>query len=171
MDHCIESIRIEVSEQVDMLSQAAALIDHRDDNAHPLDHASFFRSRAVIVALTPDNTVIGCAAIKEGQGDVAEFGYLVVAPAFRRRGIAQRLTEKRTQVAKDLGIKLLFATIRDENQASKANLLKAGWHFWANFLSIRGTGNVVGWYYFALDAATNVDQMMSSLVGDRITVK
>lgn len=152
------------------LAAAAALIDQRDDNAHPLDHQAFALSRAVILAKTLEGEMVGCAAIKAGSGPVGELGYLVVSPLYRRRGIAQGLTLKRIEVAKALGIALLFATIRDENNASRVNLLKAGFHFWRNYLSIRGTGNTVGWYYLALEDELDIDGIMQSLVGDRVPV-
>ncbi|BDM65360.1 GNAT family acetyltransferase [Shewanella sp. NFH-SH190041] len=152
------------------LKAAANLVDTRDDNAHPLNHESFFRSRSVVVALTKEGGMVGCAAIKEGEGDMAEMGYLMVSPAYRRRGIAQRLTRERVSVAKQDGIKMLWATVRDENTASKANLLKNGWHFWHNYLSVRGTGNVVGWYYLPIEDGLDIDARMQSLVGDRVRV-
>lgn len=150
------------------LAAAAALIDGRDDNAHPLDHQSFAQSRAVILAKTLEGEMVGCAAIKAGSGPVGELGYLVVSPLYRRRGIAQGLTLKRIEVAKTQGIALLFATIRDENNASRVNLLKAGFHFWRNYLSIRGTGNTVGWYYLALQESVDIDGIMQFLVGNRV---
>ncbi|MCL1036298.1 GNAT family N-acetyltransferase [Shewanella corallii] len=150
------------------LKAAANLVDTRDDNAHPLNHESFFRSRSVVIAMTNEGGLIGCAAIKEGEGEVAEMGYLMVSPAYRRRGVAQRLTEERVEVARRDGIKLLWATVRDENKASQANLLKNGWHFWRNYLSVRGTGNTIGWYYMPLVEDLDVDAMMEKLVGDRV---
>ncbi|MBV7317339.1 GNAT family N-acetyltransferase [Shewanella sp. NIFS-20-20] len=152
----------------ELIRQAAALIDQRDDNAHPLDHDSFCRSRAVIVALKTDGSLVGCAAIKEGAGDVAEMGYLVVHPDYRRQGIAQRLTQERVRRARAVGVKLLWATVRDENQASKANLLKAGWTFWHSFYSVRGTGNIIDWFYMPLMDDVDVDTMMQTLVGSRV---
>lgn len=150
------------------LAAAAALIDQRDDNAHPLDHQAFACSRAVVLAKTFEGEIVGCAAIKAGEGPVGELGYLVVSPLFRRRGIAKGLTLKRIDVAKALGIALLFATIRDENHISRANLLNAGFHFWRNYLSIRGTGNTVGWYYLALHDEIDINATMQTLVGNRI---
>ncbi|AAN54623.2 GNAT family N-acetyltransferase [Shewanella oneidensis MR-1] len=150
------------------LAVAAALIDQRDDNAHPLDHQVFARARAVVLAKTLEGEIVGCAAIKAGTGNVGELGYLVVSPLFRRKGIGQGLTLKRIEVAKAQGIALLFATIRDENHASRVNLLKAGFHFWRNYLSIRGTGNTVGWYYLALGDEVDIDGTMQTLVGDRV---
>jgi len=144
------------------------LIDGRDDNAHPLDHQVFFDSRAVILAKTFEGEIVGCAAIKAGKGTVGELGYLVVSPHYRRQGIAQGLTQKRIEVAKALGIMILYATIRAENTSSQANLLKAGFQFWRDYLSIRGTGNTVGWYYLALSANVDAEAIMLSLVGDRI---
>ncbi|MGL4476351.1 MAG: GNAT family N-acetyltransferase [Shewanella sp.] len=158
------------TQDLDLIRQAAALIDNRDDNAHPLDHQGYCLSRAVIVALAPSGQLVGCAAIKQGEGDVAEMGYLVVHPDFRRQGIAQRLTQERVSRAKALGIKLLWATVRDENLASKANLNKAGWQFWHSFYSARGTGNIIDWFYLPLHDDVNVDALMQSLVGDRLIV-
>ncbi|QYJ77851.1 GNAT family N-acetyltransferase [Shewanella acanthi] len=153
------------------LAAAAQLIENRDDNAHPLDHSVFARSRAVVLAKNLQGEIVGCAAIKAGEGIVGELGYLVVAPLYRRQGIAQDLTLKRIEVAKSLNIKLLFATIRDENTASRVNLLKAGFRFWRNYLSIRGTGNTIGWFYLALDPQLDIERMMLNLVGDRVQVK
>lgn len=153
------------------LALAAQLIDNRDDNAHPLNHNDFYKSRAVILAKTVVGEIVGCAAIKAGEGMVGELGYLVVSRHHRRRGIAQGLTQKRIEVAQTLGIAILYATIRAENAASKANLLKAGFQFWRNYLSIRGTGNTVGWYFLALREDIDASEVMQSLVGDRIPVK
>jgi RimJ/RimL family protein N-acetyltransferase len=166
----MSDIQFVISEQPEELAQAAQLIDGRDDNAHPLDHQVFFDSRAVILAKTFEGEIVGCAAIKAGKGTVGELGYLVVSPHYRRQGIAQGLTQKRIEVAKALGIMILYATIRAENTSSQANLLKAGFQFWRDYLSIRGTGNTVGWYYLALSANVDAEAIMLSLVGDRIQV-
>lgn len=149
---------------------AAQLIDSRDDNAHPLNHSVFFDSRAVVLAKNAAGEIVGCAAIKAGEGPIGELGYLVVSPQYRRLGIGRALTLKRIDVAKSLGITLLFATVRLENASSRANLLKIGFKFWGNYLSIRGTGNVVGWYYFPLAEEVNIADSMSALVGERIPV-
>ena len=176
----MSDIQFVISEQLEELALAAQLIDGRDDNAHPLDHQVFFDSRAVILAKTLEGEIVGCAAIKAGKGavdkgavdkgTVGELGYLVVSPYYRRQGIAQGLTQKRIEVAKALGILILYATIRAENTSSQANLLKAGFQFWRDYLSIRGTGNTVGWYYLALSANVDAEAIMLSLVGDRIQV-
>ncbi|MEN8618834.1 GNAT family N-acetyltransferase [Shewanella baltica] len=171
----MSDIQFVISEQPEELALAAQLIDGRDDNAHPLDHQVFFDSRAVILAKTLEGEIVGCAAIKAGKGTVdkgtvGELGYLVVSPYYRRQGIAQGLTQKRIEVAKALGISILYATIRAENTSSQANLLKAGFQFWRDYLSIRGTGNTVGWYYLALSANVDAEAIMLSLVGARIQV-
>ena len=171
----MSDIQFVISEQPEELALAAQLIDGRDDNAHPLDHQVFFDSRAVILAKTLKGEIVGCAAIKAGKGTVdkgtvGELGYLVVSPYYRRQGIAQGLTQKRIEVAKALGISILYATIRAENTSSQANLLKAGFQFWRDYLSVRGTGNTVGWYYLALSANVDAEAIMLSLVGDRIQV-
>ncbi|WP_300484068.1 GNAT family N-acetyltransferase [Shewanella sp.] len=171
----MSDIQFVISEQPEELALAAQLIDGRDDNAHPLDHQVFFDSRAVILAKTLEGEIVGCAAIKAGKGTVdngtvGELGYLVVSSYYRRQGIAQGLTQKRIEVAKALGISILYATIRAENTSSQANLLKAGFQFWRDYLSVRGTGNTVGWYYLALSANVDAEAIMLSLVGDRIQV-
>ena len=166
----MSDIQFVISEQPEELALAAQLIDGRDDNAHPLDHQVFFDSRAVILAKTLEGEIVGCAAIKAGKGTVGELGYLVVSPYYRRQGIAQGLTQKRIEVAKALGILILYATIRAENTSSQANLLKAGFQFWRDYLSISVTGNTVGWYYLALSANVDAEAIMLSLVGDRIQV-
>lgn len=163
----MNNIQFVIGEKPEELALAAQLIDGRDDNAHPLDHQVFFHSRAVILAKTIEGEIVGCAAIKAGKGTVGELGYLVVSPHYRRQGIAQGLTQKRIEVAKALGILILYATIRAENTSSQANLLKAGFQFWRNYLSIRGTGNTVGWYYLALSVNVDAEAIMQSLVGDR----
>ena len=163
----MNNIQFVIGKKLEELALAAQLIDGRDDNAHPLDHQVFFHSRAVILAKTIEGEIVGCAAIKAGKGTVGELGYLVVSPHYRRQGIAQGLTQKRIEVAKALGILILYATIRAENTSSQANLLKAGFQFWRNYLSIRGTGNTVGWYYLALSVNVDAEAIMQSLVGDR----
>lgn len=168
----MNNIQFVIGKKPEELALAAQLIDGRDDNAHPLDHQVFFDSRAVILAKTIEGEIVGCAAIKAGKGTVdkgtvGELGYLVVSPHYRRQGIAQGLTHKRIEVAKALGMSILYATIRAENTSSQANLLKAGFQFWRNYLSIRGTGNTVGWYYLALSVNVDAEAIMQSLVGDR----
>ncbi|WP_173497071.1 GNAT family N-acetyltransferase [Shewanella sp. ISTPL2] len=171
----MNNIQFVIGKKPEELALAAQLIDGRDDNAHPLDHQVFFHSRAVILAKTIEGEIVGCAAIKAGKGTVGkctvgELGYLVVSPYYRRQGIAQGLTQKRIEVAKALGMSILYATIRAENTSSQANLLKAGFQFWRNYLSIRGTGNTVGWYYLALSVNVDAEAIMQSLVGDRTPV-
>lgn len=166
----MNNIQFVIGEKPQELALAAQLIDGRDDNAHPLDHQVFFHSSSVILAKTIEGEIVGCAAIKAGKGTVGELGYLVVSPHYRRQGIAQGLTHKRIEVAKALGMSILYATIRAENTSSQANLLKAGFQFWRNYLSIRGTGNTVGWYYLALSVNVDAEAIMQSLVGDRTPV-
>ncbi|MGL6123776.1 MAG: GNAT family N-acetyltransferase, partial [Shewanella sp.] len=100
----MSDLQFVISETPAELMLAAQLIDGRDDDAHPLEHQIFFHSRAVILAKTPGGEIVGCAAIKAGKGVVGELGYLVVSPHYRRKGIAQGLTQKRIEVAKALGI-------------------------------------------------------------------
>ena len=166
----MNGIQFVLCDKQEDLALAATLVDSRDDNAHPLDHEYFFHSRAVILAKTNEGDIVGCAAIKAGSGIVGELGYLVVSPCYRCQGIAQGLTLKRIEVAKSLGIAILFATIRAENTSSRANLLKAGFQFWRDYLSIRGTGNTVGWYYLPLKEHVDVETVMQSLVGNRVPV-
>lgn len=166
----MNGIQFVLCDKQEDLALAATLVDSRDDNAHPLDHQCFFHSRAVILAKTLEGDIVGCAAIKAGSGIVGELGYLVVSPCYRRQGIAQGLTLKRIEVAKSLDIAILFATIREENTSSRANLFKAGFQFWGDYLSIRGTGNTVGWYYLSLKEHVEIEAVMRSLVGDRVPV-
>ncbi|WP_338592344.1 GNAT family N-acetyltransferase [Shewanella khirikhana] len=148
---------------------AAALIDSRDDNHHPLDHEALRQARLLMLAWDGD-VLAGCGAIKAGSGEVAELGYLVVSKAYRRQGIAARLTEARIAWARQAGIKLLWATVRAENSASRDNLLKAGWQFFGDYLSIRGTGNTIGWYVMPLEQGLDISALMAPVIGSRIPV-
>lgn len=149
---------------------AADLIDSRDDNAYPLDRDAFFQARALVVAVNAQDELVGCAVIKAGRGVVGECGFLVVNKHYRRQGVATKLTQLRIDVARQMGIQLLYATVRAENIASRANLLKAGWQFWGNYLSIRGTGNTIGWYYLVLGSKIDVNSQMLQLIGQRVAV-
>ncbi|MBT1444708.1 GNAT family N-acetyltransferase [Shewanella sp. JM162201] len=170
---------------------AAALIDRRDDHHHPLDRTELKRARLVLLAFYGE-ALVGTAAIKspaikaasikaavinaDGHGessDVAELGYLVVDKAFRRRGIGAALTAARIDWARAQGIRLLWATVRDENHASRDNLVKAGWQFFGNYLSIRGTGNTIGWYVLALDlslSGVEIASLMAPIIGERVAI-
>lgn len=148
---------------------AAALIDSRDDNHHPLDHAALAGARLLMLAWDGE-VLAGCGAIKAGKGEVAEMGYLVVANAYRRQGIGSLLTQARIAWARAEGIKLLWATVRAENSASRDNLLKAGWQFFGDYLSIRGTGNTIGWYVLPLVADLDIKALMAPIIGDRHAV-
>lgn len=155
---------------------AAALIDRRDDNHHPLDRTELKRARLVLLAFYGE-ALVGTAAIKadghDESSDVAELGYLVVDKAFRRRGIGAALTAARIDWARAQGIRLLWATVRDENHASRDNLVKAGWQFFGNFLSIRGTGNTIGWYVLALDlslSGVEIASLMAPIIGERVAI-
>ncbi|MBO2604416.1 GNAT family N-acetyltransferase [Shewanella algae] len=170
MPNPAQEITVSLAQSPDLIAAACALVDSRDDNAHPLDHQAFMASRAVIVAQNGTGELVGCAVIKAGRGDIAELGYLMVHPEYRRRGIAAALTRKRIQIAREMGIRLLFATVREENRASRDNLLKSGMQFWGNYLSIRGTGNTVGWYFLVLAAQVDVATEMLKLVGDRVRI-
>lgn len=151
------------------IAQAAELIDSRDDNHHPLDRAALAKARLLLLARL-DGTLVGCGAIKAGDGEVAELGYLVVASGFRRLGIGARLTKARIDWAIGQGIKLLWATVRAENQASRDNLLKAGWQFYGDYLSIRGTGNTIGWYVLPLQQGLDIQALMAGPIGNRTPV-
>ena len=167
-----DKIEIVVSNVAADFEAAADLIDKRDDNAHPLDRNLFYGAHTLVVARYHQQ-VIGCAVIKSISGlpqGVGECGFLVVSPQYRRIGIARRLTQKRLEVARQQGLHFLFATVRDENHASRANLLHSGWQFWGNYLSVRGTGNTIGWYYYSLDTTINAHAVMTGLVGDRVLV-
>jgi len=145
---------------------AIALLQSRDDNHHPLDPDALRRSRLLLLA-REQGQLLGCAAIKAGNGEVGELGYLMVAQEARRRGIAKRLTEARVAAAREMGLSLLFATVRDENRASRDNLLQSGWQFFGDYLSIRGTGNRIGWYFYPLKAGVDAEALMQQQVGDR----
>ncbi|QYJ76431.1 GNAT family N-acetyltransferase [Shewanella sp. FJAT-52076] len=148
---------------------AADLIDSRDDNHHPLDRTALAKARLLLLAWL-DDTLVGCGAIKAGEGEVAELGYLVVASGYRRLGIGARLTQARIDWASAQGIKLLWATVRAENQASRDNLLKAGWQFYGDYLSIRGTGNTIGWYVLPLKQGLDIQALMAGPIGNRTPV-
>ncbi|ABL99289.1 GNAT family N-acetyltransferase [Shewanella amazonensis] len=148
---------------------AADLIDSRDDNHHPLDRAALAKARLLLLARL-DGRLVGCGAIKAGDGEVAELGYLVVASQYRRLGIGARLTQARIDWARAQGIKLLWATVRAENQASRENLLKAGWQFYGDYLSIRGTGNTIGWYVLPLQQGLDIQALMAGPIGSRTPV-
>ncbi|QSX36202.1 GNAT family N-acetyltransferase [Shewanella sedimentimangrovi] len=146
---------------------AIALLQSRDDNHHPLDPEQLRRARLLLLA-RQQGQLLGCAAIKAGTGEVGELGYLMVAPGSRRSGIAKSLTQARMAAAREMGLSLLFATVRAENSASRDNLLRAGWQFFGDYLSIRGTGNRIGWYFFPLKADIDALALMQQQVGDRV---
>ena len=136
-------------------ADAADLIDSGAQLAEKLNRKKFQRSCVVIVALDERKTVVGVAAVKERQRDVAEIGYLIVHPDFRRRGIAQELTRRRIVVAREIGLRLLFSTIRRDNAESIGNLRKAGFQHWGDFVSAYHATRVISWFFFPL--ADDVD--------------
>ncbi|WP_372872477.1 GNAT family N-acetyltransferase [Shewanella sp.] len=169
MTHPAHSLQLRPASTTTDFSAAAALIDSRDDNHHPLDHGALRQARLLMLAWDGD-VLAGCGAVKAGVGEVAELGYLVVAKAYRRRGIAALLTQARIQWARQAGIKLLWATVRAENSASRDNLLKAGWQFFGDYLSIRGTGNTIGWYVMLLADDLDISALMAPVIGARLPV-
>lgn len=62
----------------------------------------------------------GCRAI-------CVFHHSLVEPEFRGKGLGKELLRIRTEAAKDVGYKLLLATVRRENYIERNMLLKAGW--------------------------------------------
>jgi RimJ/RimL family protein N-acetyltransferase len=137
------------------LNKAADLIDSGGQLAEKLDREKFKRSGAIVVAFNQENAVVGVAAIKEPQGDVAEIGYLIVDLDFRRRGIAQELTKRRIDAAKEKGLRLLFTNVRRNNTESIGNLKKADFRHWGDFMSAYQTNRVISWFFYPL--ATDVD--------------
>jgi RimJ/RimL family protein N-acetyltransferase len=137
------------------IQQAADLIDAGGQLAKKLDRNRFEQACIIVVALDPALRVIGVAAVKERRGDVAEIGYLIVHPDFRRRGIAQELTRRRIEAARELGLRLLYTNVRRDNDESIGNLHKAEFLFWGDFVSAHDTGHVISWFFYPL--TTKVD--------------
>lgn len=131
-------------------AEAADLIDSGGQLAEKLDRKKFQRACVVVVALDDSNTVVGVAAVKERQGEVAEIGYLIVHPDFRRRGIAQELTRQRIEAARATGLRLLFTNVRRNNTESIGNLLKAGFRHWGDFVSAYHASRVISWFFLPL---------------------
>jgi ribosomal protein S18 acetylase RimI-like enzyme len=143
--------------------QAGDLIDAGEQLAEKLDREKLRRACAVIVALDPTNRVIGVAAIKERQGDIAELGYLVVHPDFRRCGIAQELTNRRIEEAKGKGLRLLFTNVRQNNKESIGNLQKAGFRYWGDFVSAYHTKRLISGFFYPLAAHVDWQTHMERL--------
>lgn len=131
---------------------AADLIDSGGQLADKLDRKKFGRAFVVVVALDETERVVGVAAVKERQRDVAEVGYLIVHPDFRRQGVAQELTRLRIETAKGKGLQLLFTNVRRDNVESIGNMRKAGFQFWGDFVSAYNTGRVISWFYYPLNS-------------------
>lgn len=83
-----------------------------------------------IVAMDGD-TVAGFSAIRIAKNRNAELRHTYVLPAYRRQGIARRVTEMRMEIAKAEGVELVRTTI-DPARLSKypgfvADLPKGKW--------------------------------------------
>lgn len=144
-------------------TEAADLIDSGGQLAEKLDRTKFARSCVVVVALEKIGRVVGVGAVKKRRGNIAEVGYLIVDPNFRRRHIAQELTRRRIEAAREAGLELLFTNIRSDNIESLGNLRKAGFIFWGDFMSAYHTGRVISWYYFPLRAGGQCEAHLARL--------
>lgn len=143
--------------------QAADLIDAGGQLAEKLDRKRFQRACVIVVALDQAHRVIGVGVVKERQGDVAEIGYLMVHPDFRRRGIAQELTRRRIEAARKLGLHLLYTNVRRDNEKSIGNLLKVDFQFWGVFVSAYDTGRIISWFFYPLTTKVSGSAQMDSL--------
>jgi GNAT superfamily N-acetyltransferase len=77
-----------------------------------------------------------------GNSNILVSYYMMVYPAFRKRGIAKFLQEIKVQIAKDLKCNKLMTTVVDNNEAEINLLNKCGWVKEISFLN-RRTGNTV----------------------------
>ncbi len=142
---------------------AADLIDAGGQLAEKLDRAKLARACVIVIALDAAGRVIGVGAVKERRGSIAEVGYLMVDPEFRRRGIAQELTQRRIAAARDAGLELLFTNVRRDNVESRGNLHKAGFVLWGDFMSAYHTQRVISWFYYPLTAEARVEAHLKRL--------
>lgn len=54
-----------------------------------------------------------------------------VEPAFRNQGLGQKFLRVRQEVAREAGINLMLATVRDDNLVERRLLKRAGWQILA----------------------------------------
>ena len=87
--------------------------------------------RSVMLVAEVDETVVGLRAFMRWQldfeGTVIQCGRAVdtaTHPRYQRRGIFRRLTSEALDVARDVGIQLIFNT---PNESSRPGYLKMGW--------------------------------------------
>lgn len=109
----------------EQLDDAAELVNQGSQLVITLDGQDLAHNATNIVALDGDK-VVGIAAIKPGDKQAAEIGYLMVDPDHRRQGIAKELGKRQFAAGKKLGLGLLYASIRQNNKANRANREKQG---------------------------------------------
>jgi anti-sigma regulatory factor (Ser/Thr protein kinase)/GNAT superfamily N-acetyltransferase len=88
------------------------------------------RQMESVVAVTPDNEVIGhCALLRwDSRPDVAEIGLAVVKPEFRGQGCLTRLTEHLIERAKSEGAKALYVLAATNHTYSQQVIHKFGFN-------------------------------------------
>ena len=81
--------------------------------------SELYKEDAIFLCALEDESLIGCAALNNaaGQGFISK---VMVAPAFRRQGIAKALLEQMCRVAKENGIYELTLEVRASNEAAIA---------------------------------------------------
>jgi predicted GNAT family acetyltransferase len=115
------------SPSVDQLDCAVALVNEGGKLKFPLNRAKLVQCTGVIVAVDENATVVGVAAIKKAEDNVAEIGYLVVQKELRGKGIGKGLTAARVALAKRKGLSLIYSNIRQDNIESNGDAKKAGY--------------------------------------------
>ena len=150
------------------------LAEALNQNAHIPYHVSaktLYDLPYLVIALDKQQQVVAGSSIRTIHNQVGEFGFTLVTKPYRHRGIAYHMTQLRLNQAKQSGLKIVYAMVRDNNHRSRQNLKKACFRFAGKYLSQYDKCVRLDWYTQNLNPLSRKQrlQMMRPIMAHRIS--
>jgi len=124
-----------------------------NDNGHlpySVSDENLLQAPYIQIAHTAEGEFVAGCTIKHYDGQLAEIGFMLVEKKYRQLGLGEYMTRLRINVARQLGIEMLYAKVRGKNISSMNNLSKAGFQSAGNFLSQKDLYSTITWMYLPL---------------------
>lgn len=163
----LSSLRYEINPSKELIDCAERHLNTLPNASRLLRSIDLASDFCVVVAMDGEQ-LVGVATIKSlVQGKNGELGHLFVLPEYQRQGIAKELTRLRIKYAKAHGLELLYAVIKEHNEASANNLVQHGFVRYGRFYSLSNSGLKFAWYFMTLADGLNAEAIMQTLTHPR----
>ncbi|EJK2114663.1 histone acetyltransferase [Vibrio navarrensis] len=163
----LSSLRYEINPSKELIDCAERHLNTLPNASRLLRSIDLASDFCVVVAMDGEQ-LVGVATIKSlVQGKNGELGHLFVLPEYQRQGIAKELTRLRIEYAKANGLDLLYAVIKDHNEASASNLVQHGFVRYGWLYSLSNSGLKFAWYFMTLAEGLDAEVVMQTLTHPR----